>query len=144
ERVDSSKEVVLGLLDLALLVLLVAFWFLLSGKKNHRPWGLLVSPYVLMRWMWTTTPYGTRVLAAPDAPADATPADPAPADDPPPRTAHGARSLAPPPTVPPTFLFWCLLLICEILSKLNLGLVLFLLKDLGVVSDLISHLIGRV
>ncbi|TYJ55835.1 hypothetical protein B9479_003487 [Cryptococcus floricola] len=103
-RLSQRREIFAGLRDLVLLVCLFFWWVKMREHRKYRPIGLIFLPYVLMRWKWCAAPYGRVFGAAPaDAtPADATPADPAPADDPPPRTAHGAQSLAPPPTPPPT------------------------------------------
>ncbi|TYJ57047.1 hypothetical protein B9479_002148 [Cryptococcus floricola] len=117
-RFNREREVIAGVRDLLLLVFLVVWWQEMS--KKYRAIGLILLPYVLMRWKWCEAPYGTRVFRA--APADAAPAT----DDAPPPTPHRAQSLAPPPTVLPSFAFWCWLLCCEVLSKVNLALVLFL------------------
>ncbi|TYJ51694.1 hypothetical protein B9479_007727 [Cryptococcus floricola] len=109
-RLFTGREVFAGLRDLLLLVGLVAWWVLMSELelKKYRPIGLLLLPYVLMRWRWCTTAYGTRVFgAASTAPTDAgpaptapdapgAPADAAPADTAPPPTPHRAQSLPPP------------------------------------------------
>ncbi|ODN82494.1 hypothetical protein L198_07716 [Cryptococcus wingfieldii CBS 7118] len=122
----QRREVIAGLRDLVLLVGLVAWWLGMSELKKYRPIGLILLPYVLMRWKWCATPYGTRVFGAVFA------------TDAPPPTARQAQSLA--ATVLPTFAVWCLLLCCEVLAIVNVVLVLCLFRDLPVVSELLSEL----
>ncbi|TYJ51741.1 hypothetical protein B9479_007667 [Cryptococcus floricola] len=125
-RLFKGREVFAGLRDMVLLVCSYFWWVELSEHKKYRAIGLIFLPYVFMRWKWCATPYGTRVFGA------------APATNAPPPLAHPAVSLAPLPTVPPSFAFWCFLLGCEAVSIVNLVLVLFLFRDLAaVVSDLV-------